>query len=76
MISVKLVSQSSGKPISGKSVSLGFDGNWLPGGVTKAQRTNSNGEVDFDVSPGKGKVYVDGRNAHEGQLAGRVVVYI
>lgn len=76
MISVKLVSKSSGKPISGKSVSLGFDGNWVPGGVTKAQRTDSNGEADFDARPGKGKVYVDGRNAYEGQLAGRVVVYI
>ncbi|WP_017294361.1 hypothetical protein [Geminocystis herdmanii] len=76
MISVKVVSKSTGKPVSGKRVQLGFEGNWLPGGMSSDERTNSEGEAHFDNDPGKGIVYVDGSNVHKGDLRGRVVVYI
>ena len=75
MITVKVVSANSGKPASGKRVSLYFDG-FITGGSSSAQRTDSQGEAHFNHDPGKGKVYVDGRTAYEGRLAGRVVVYI
>lgn len=74
MVTVKVMSHSSGKPVSGKRVSLFFDG--LIRGGSGEQRTDSQGEAHFDNDPGNGKVYVDGRNTHEGRLAGRVVVYI
>ncbi len=74
MITVKVVSANSGKPASGKRVSLSFDG--FTRGMSSAQRTDSQGEAHFNSDPGKGKVYVDGRTAYEGRLAGRVVVYI
>jgi len=76
MISVKVVYKSTGKPVSGKRVKLGFDGNWLPGGFSSDERTDSQGEAHFNNDPGKGRVYVDGKTSYEGDLRGRVVVYI
>lgn len=78
MVTVKVMSQSSGKPVSGKRVKLSFDSGplWIGGGLSREERTDSQGEAHFDNDPGNGKVYVDGRTAHEGRLAGRVVVYV
>lgn len=76
MITVKVVSESTGKPASGKKVQLGFDGNWLPGGMSSIERTNSQGEAHFDHDPARGKVFVEGRVVQQGDLRGRVVVYI
>jgi hypothetical protein len=75
MISVKVVSESSGKPVKGKKVSLGFDG-LLTGGVTGPEYTDSEGEAHFNSDPGNGQVFVDGATKYRGRLAGRVVVYI
>lgn len=71
MITVKVVSQSSGKPVEGKKVALGFSR-----GVTKDKFTDRNGEAHFDNNPEHGKVFVSGSTEHEGHLSGRVVVYI
>lgn len=73
MITVKVVSQSSGKPLSGKRVMLNFSG-LLRGHST--EYTDSNGEAHFNSDNGEGEVYVDGTAKHKGRLAGRVVVYI
>lgn len=43
MVTVKVVSQSSGKPVKGKKVSLAFDG--LLRGVTDSEYTDSEGEA-------------------------------
>ena len=75
MVTVKVISKSSGKPIKGKKVALGIDA-VFSGGVTKGEWTDSNGEAHFDVKPNHGKVFVDGSTKHEGYLSGRVVVYI
>jgi uncharacterized protein YfaS (alpha-2-macroglobulin family) len=75
MVTVKVVSKSSGNPVEGKKVALGIDG-LFSGGVTKGEWTDSDGEAHFDVRPARGKVYVDGSTKHEGHLSGRVVVYI
>lgn len=75
MVTVKLVSRSSGKPIKGKKVALGME-HMIGTGVTSGKWTDSNGEAHFDVNPGQGKVYVDGSKEHSGKLSGRVVVYI
>jgi hypothetical protein len=75
MVTVKLVSKSSGNPIKGKKVALGME-HLMSTGVTHGEWTNSDGEAHFDVKPGHGKVYVDGSKRHEGHLSGRVVVYI
>lgn len=71
MVTVKVVSKSSGNPVKGKKVALG-----MSSGVTHGEWTNSDGEAHFDVKPNHGKVYVDGSKKHEGHLSGRVVVYI
>jgi len=74
MFTIKVVSKSSGKPASGRRVSVGFDG--LLRGHTKDQRTDPQGEAHFDSDPGSGTVYVDGSSAHKGRIEGRVVVYV
>jgi hypothetical protein len=75
MITIRLISRSSGKPIKGKKVALGISG-LLSGGVTHGERTDANGEAHFEVKPCHGKVYVSGMKEYEGYLAGRVLVYI
>lgn len=75
MVTVKVVHKSSGKPAEGKKVSL-YVSRFMASGVTKDQRTDSNGEAHFDIESTDGKVYVDGSTEYEGRLAGRVVIYI
>jgi hypothetical protein len=75
MVTVKVVSKSSGDPVKDKKVALGIS-SIFSGGVTKGEWTNSDGEAHFDVKPSQGKVFVDGSTKHEGYLSGRIVVYI
>jgi len=73
MITIKLISRSSGKPVSGRKVTVVFSG--MTRG-TDSGFTDSSGEVDLNVSPGAGEVYVDGSSKHKGHLSGRVTVYV
>ena len=73
MVSVKVVSKSSGKPVKGAKVSIGFG---FLSGITSAKFTDSSGEAHFDASPGEGTVYVNGREVKKGHLSGMVVVYV
>jgi hypothetical protein len=75
MVTVRIISRSSGKPIKGKKVALGMSG-LLSGGVTHGEWTDSSGDVHFNVKPGHGKVFVSGSKEYEGHMSGRVVVYI
>jgi len=75
MVTVRVIHQSSGKPVKGKKVALGISG-LFSGGVTKAEWTDANGDAHFAVKPNHGKVFVNGSNKYEGYLSGRVVVYI
>lgn len=74
MITVKVILQSSGKPVEHKRVSLGFSS--LLRGVTSSEYTNKSGEAHFDADNGEGEVYINGSSKHKGYLSGRVVVYI
>ena len=75
MFTVAIVSRRSGKPASGKRVSVRSDG-LFGGGLEGDQYTDERGEVHIDHDRVNGKVYIDGRSEHRGRLSGRVVVYI
>ncbi|MDX6404266.1 MAG: hypothetical protein QOH70_1721 [Blastocatellia bacterium] len=75
MVTVRVISRSSGKRVKGKKVALGISG-LLSGGVTHGEWTDSNGDAHFDVKPSNGKVFVSGTKEYEGHLSGRIVVYI
>ncbi len=75
MVTVIVLSKSSGNPVKGRKVALGING-LFSGGVTKGEWTDSSGAARFDVKPTHGKVFVDGSTKHEGHLSGRVVVYV
>jgi len=75
MVTVRVMSRNSGRPVKGKKVALATGG-LLSGGVTHGQWTDSNGDAHFDVKPNHGKVYVSGTKEYEGNLFGRVIVYI
>lgn len=75
MFTIKLVEQSSGKPATGRRVSIGFPG-IFDGGVTKSQYSDSNGETHWDYDPREGTVYVDRQDKYTGRLEGRVLIYL
>ncbi|MFP4134142.1 MAG: hypothetical protein ACLFTJ_08310 [Halothece sp.] len=75
MVTVQVFSESTGKPLQGKRVSLRVDGP-LGGSVGSEQRTNGSGEAHFDTEPKKGKVIVEGKEKYQGRLSGRMVVYL
>ena len=74
MITVKVISESSGKPTPGRKVAMSFDA--IGRGITSSKSTDSKGEVHFDADNGDGEVFVDGRSEHRGYLSGRIVIYI
>ncbi len=37
-------------------------------------RTDSNGHISFDVSPGSGTILVDGKEVYKGQISGTIKV--
>ena len=74
MISVKVISKSSGKPIKGTSVSIGFSG--ILSGMSSREYTDSNGEAHFNNDPATGTVYVSGKSVKKAYLSGMVVVYV
>lgn len=75
MFTIKLIEEYSGKPATGRRVSIGFNG-LFTGGVTKDQYTDEKGEVHFDYDPAEGTVYVDHQVKYEGRLEGRVLIYV
>ena len=74
MFTVKVVETSTGRQVKGSKVMVGFD--VLLRGFTKAEYTNSDGEVHFDNDNGTGTIYVDGKRVYEGRIEGRKVIYI
>jgi hypothetical protein len=75
MVTVRVISKSSGNPVKGKKVALGIDA-LFSGGVTKGEWTDSHGEAHFDVKPNQGKVFVDGSTKYEGHLSGKITIYV
>lgn len=75
MVTVRVLSKNSHKPVKGKKVALGIDA-LFSGGVTKGQWSDSNGEARFDVQPNHGKVFVDGTTRYEGYLSNVITVSV
>ena len=74
MYTIKVITETDGRPVKGKRVQVFYKGFFR--GNTREQRTNDEGETHFDYDNGHGEVYVDGRRAYEGEIAGRVLVYV
>ena len=75
MVTVRVISNSSGKPVKGKKVALGIDA-LLSGGVTHGKWTDEDGEASFNVEPNYGQVFVSGLTEYEGYLEGTITVRI
>ena len=75
MVTIKVVSKSSGKPLKDMKVGIYKTGGFFGGGFTEV-RTDSSGEAHFDIEPCKGEVSVNGSKVYEGDISGRVVVYV
>lgn len=73
MITIRVISHSTGKAVKGVRVGVGFGGFF--GTYMPSIYTDSNGDAHFDVKPQEGTVYVDGDTNYKGYLSGRVVVY-
>jgi len=77
MVTIKVVSKSSGKPLKDMKVRIYKTGGFFGGGYIGGEvRTDSSGEAHFDIEPCKGEVSVNGSKVYEGDISGRVVVYV
>jgi len=74
MYTIKVIDHRDGKPVNYAKVGIIYSGFF--GGVTKDLRTDERGEAHFDYDNGKGTVYVNGKKSYEGQIEGRIVIYI
>jgi hypothetical protein len=74
MFTIKVIVRTTGKPAYYKRVGVVFEG--LFRGSSRDCYTDKNGEAHFTEDNGRGKVYVNGRECHNGKIEGRIVVYI
>lgn len=74
MYTIKVITEKDGRPVEGRRVQVFYKGVFR--GNTREQETNNEGEAHFDYDNGRGEVYVNGRWAYEGEIAGRIVVYV
>ena len=65
MVTIVVLDSKTGKPQSGVSVSIGFDG---LRGMSKTERTNRDGKATFQTEPGSGKVFINGSKSYTGSL--------
>lgn len=68
MITIAVFYKSTGKPAKGKRVATSLN--------VGHEYADEKGEAHFNLSPKRGKVYVDGHEVYQGQISGRVVVYV
>jgi len=79
MVTVRVFYKRTGRPASGVRVGIIFSG--LIGSSIQGF-TNRNGDVNFDVEPKTGSIYVGGsffspsQKVYEGHISGRINVYI
>lgn len=74
MFTVKVIDKRDGKPVEGKRVSVSFDGFFR--GSTRDHYTDLEGEAHFSEDNGSGDIYVSGRSVYNGDIAGRIIIYI
>ena len=74
---VKVVQNSTGKPVRGKYVSVGCDELFALWNTSKVY-TGSDGIAQFSVQRVgfKGKIYIDGKPVFEGKVMASNTVYI
>jgi len=75
LVTIKVASKTTARPLINKSVSLGIS-DFLSGGFTNQVHTDSNGEVHFDIEPCNGAVYVGEQEIYMGRIAGRILLYV
>jgi len=68
MITVQAVGKD-GRGVAGVNVQISWRGYTHSTG-----RTNSSGQVSWDVSSGTGTIYVDSKKVYDGQISGTVSV--
>jgi len=73
MFTIQVIASSSGDPVENIKVCVSFSGFR---GMTDEIWTNKKGEAHFDYAPGDGKVFLNGRTSYEGDISGRVVIYV
>lgn len=69
MITVTVFGRSSGRPVSGRRVTVHWSCSWSEG------MTDRNGSVDLSGGPARGTIYVSGEKVRDGHLSGNVSVY-
>ena len=69
MVTVRVINRN-GDGVSGADVHISWSGSW----THSSGRTNSRGEVSFDVSSGSGEILVDGQSKHNGRIDDLVTV--
>ena len=77
MVVVQVVSQKTGEPVKGKSVSVGNNA-FLASGVSARKTTNANGEAEFTNSKPcqNGEIFIDGRSMYKGKIEGFNRIFI
>ena len=74
MYTIKVIDTRDGRPVEYTKVGVVYHG-FFPGS-TKDLSTDSNGEAHFDYDNGNGEVYVNGKKPYDGEIKGRIVIYI
>jgi hypothetical protein len=73
MLTIKVIERQSGRPMKREKVGICFSG-WT-GGCTD-EWTDYEGDAHFDLNPGNGEVFFNGKSVYKGRIEGRVVVYV
>jgi len=76
MFTICVIEGSTGRPASGRKVSVEIKEGIFDFGFLPDQYTDGRGEAHFSHENARGVVYVNGRSVHEGYLGGRMMVYI
>ncbi|MDO5315052.1 MAG: hypothetical protein Q4F82_02970 [bacterium] len=76
MFTICVIDGSTGRPASGRKVSVEIKEGIFDFGFLPNQYTDGRGEAHFSHENARGVVYVDGRSVQEGYLSGRMVIYV
>jgi len=74
MVSVKVISKTTGNAMKSQKVSIGFSGFFR--GFSETVYSDGNGEANFNNDPGEGTIYVNGNAVYRGLISGMKYVYI
>lgn len=72
MITVCVYWEQDGKPVKDAKVTVIMDG--MFGGSIEGF-TNRDGEVDLDVKPNQGRIFLGNKEVYKGEISGRKAVY-